>query len=103
MSDTFAHSVHDQTVRQYRLELTTARPGVARSKLISLLRPNEDGGRRTRLARDPLVPRDPDPALPLSSRKQMAGKGDEWADLATRHLKTTLKRHDVGYEELAPN
>ena len=31
----------------------------------------------------------------------MAGKSDEWAELAKRHMKATLKRHDVGYEELA--
>ena len=31
----------------------------------------------------------------------MAGKSDEWGELAKRHLKATLKRHDVGYTELA--
>lgn len=25
----------------------------------------------------------------------------EWADLAKRHIKATLKRHDVGYAKLA--
>jgi hypothetical protein len=31
----------------------------------------------------------------------MAASSDEWADLAKRHIKATLKRHDVGYAELA--
>jgi hypothetical protein len=31
----------------------------------------------------------------------MAATSDEWADLAKRHLKAELKRHDVGYVELA--
>ena len=33
----FARSMHDQTVRKYRLELTMAPPGLGRSKLITLL------------------------------------------------------------------
>jgi hypothetical protein len=31
----------------------------------------------------------------------MAATSEEWADLAKRHVKATLKRHDVGYVELA--
>ncbi|MGA2953337.1 MAG: DUF6471 domain-containing protein [Caulobacteraceae bacterium] len=31
----------------------------------------------------------------------MAAASDEWADLAKRHIKATLKRHDVGYAKLA--
>ena len=31
----------------------------------------------------------------------MAATSDEWAELAKRHLKASLKRHDVGYVELA--
>lgn len=31
----------------------------------------------------------------------MAATSDEWADLAKRILKSELKRHDVGYAELA--
>ena len=31
----------------------------------------------------------------------MAATSDEWAELAKRHLKAVLKRHDVGYVELA--
>ena len=31
----------------------------------------------------------------------MAAASDEWADLAKRHLKATLKRHGVGYAALA--
>jgi hypothetical protein len=31
----------------------------------------------------------------------MAATSDDWAELAKRHLKASLKRHDVGYVELA--
>lgn len=31
----------------------------------------------------------------------MPATSDEWATLAKRHLKAELKRHDVGYAELA--
>jgi hypothetical protein len=31
----------------------------------------------------------------------MAATSDEWAELAKRHVKATLKRHDVGYADLA--
>ncbi len=31
----------------------------------------------------------------------MAASNDEWSEVAKRHLKATLKRHDVGYVELA--
>lgn len=31
----------------------------------------------------------------------MAATNDEWAELAKRHLKATLKRHGVGYADLA--
>lgn len=31
----------------------------------------------------------------------MAASSEEWAELAKRHMKATLKRHDVGYVELA--
>jgi len=31
----------------------------------------------------------------------MAATSSEWAELAKRHLKATLKRHNVGYAELA--
>lgn len=31
----------------------------------------------------------------------MAATSEEWAGLAKRHMKATLKRHDVGYVELA--
>lgn len=31
----------------------------------------------------------------------MAGKSDEWADKAKRHLKAELKRTGVGYADLA--
>ena len=31
----------------------------------------------------------------------MAAASDEWADLAKRHIKAMLKRHDVGYAKLA--
>jgi hypothetical protein len=37
MSDSFAKSMHHLTVRQYRLELAMAPPGVGRAKLITLL------------------------------------------------------------------
>jgi len=31
----------------------------------------------------------------------MAATSTEWAELAKRHIKAELKRHDVGYAELA--
>jgi hypothetical protein len=31
----------------------------------------------------------------------MAATSEEWAELAKRHIKAELKRHDVGYTELA--
>lgn len=31
----------------------------------------------------------------------MAATSEEWAELAKRHVKAELKRHDVGYTELA--
>jgi len=31
----------------------------------------------------------------------MAASSDEWGELAKRHLKATLKRHGIGYVDLA--
>jgi hypothetical protein len=33
--------------------------------------------------------------------KPMSDAQKEWAELAKRHVKATLKRHDVGYAKLA--